>query len=155
SELKALLENLQELDRSVGKVVEISWKNYEGNIQLSLSLNSRGQIVGHYRFAAGLGWEGAILSGEFHADQSYLGGWIRQLKQVQRECAGQAFRAGLASSFLCTSPTVDFSSCPERQKSMSAFMSAMRGKADSLYSLRVFRCLTRFRHADRSKILQG
>ena len=87
SELKALLENLQELDRSVGKVVEISWKNYEGNIQLSLSLNSRGQIVGHYRFAAGLGWEGAILSGEFHADQSYLGGWIRQLKQVQRELA--------------------------------------------------------------------
>src|SRR5262249_8878116 len=85
SELKALLENLQELDRSVGKIVEVSWKNYEGNIQLRLSLNSRGQIVGHYRFAAGLGWEGAILSGEFHADQSYFGGLIPQLQQVQRE----------------------------------------------------------------------
>ena len=87
SELKALLENLQELERSVGTVAEMRWENYEGNIQLRLSLNSRGQIVGHYRFAAGLGWEGAILAGEFHADQSYLGGWIRQLKQVQRELA--------------------------------------------------------------------
>jgi len=87
SELKALRENLQELDRSVGKVVEISWENCEGNIQLRLSLNSRGQIVGHYRFAAGLGWEGAILSGEFHADQSYLGGWIQALKKVGRELA--------------------------------------------------------------------
>jgi hypothetical protein len=85
SELEGLLESLQELERSVGKEFEISWENYEANIQLKLSLNSRGQVLGHYRLAAGLGWEGANLSGEFHADQSYLGGWVQQLKQVQSE----------------------------------------------------------------------
>jgi hypothetical protein len=65
-ELQALRETLLELDRSVGKMVEFSWKNYKGNIQLRLSLHSRGQIVGHYRFAAGKAWEGATLLGEFH-----------------------------------------------------------------------------------------
>jgi len=81
-ELRTLLEKLEELDRSVGKVVEISWKNVEDNIELRLSLNSRGQIVGHYQFSPGLGGEGANLSGGFHADQSYLGDWIRQLRRI-------------------------------------------------------------------------
>ncbi|MBI3561572.1 MAG: hypothetical protein HY080_07655 [Gammaproteobacteria bacterium] len=85
SELQALLENLQELERSVGKEFEINWENCESNIKLKLSLNSRGQLIGYYRLAAGLGWEGANLSGQFHADQSYLRGWVQQLKQVQRE----------------------------------------------------------------------
>src|SRR5215475_12832792 len=79
-ELKTLLEKLEELDRSVGKVAEITWKNVEQDIQLGLSLNSRGQIVGHYLFSPRS--SGATLSGQFHSDQSYLGGWIQQLKRL-------------------------------------------------------------------------
>ena len=85
SELTGLLKYLQELEHSVGKERQIAWENYESNIQLKLSLNARGRMAGNYRLAAGLGWEGANLSGEFHADQSYLGGWVQQLEQVQRE----------------------------------------------------------------------
>jgi hypothetical protein len=85
SELKGLLEGFRELEGSVGKECEIVWENYEGNIQLKLSLNSRGQIVGNYRLAAGPGWEGANLTGQFRADQSYLCNWIQQLERVQRE----------------------------------------------------------------------
>ena len=45
-------------------------------------MNSCGNLQVHYRLAAGLGWEGANLIGEFQADQSYLAGWIQQLKQI-------------------------------------------------------------------------
>ena len=84
SELNGLLNKLQELDHSFENEFEVTWENYEGNIQLKFSFSS-GKLVGNYRFAAGLGWEGAILSGDFHADQSYLGRWIQQLKQAQCE----------------------------------------------------------------------
>jgi len=84
-ELNGLLLGLQALQQSVGKQSELAWENYEGNMRLKLSLNSRGQVAGTYQFAAGLGWEGANLSGEFRADQSYLPGWIQQISQVQSE----------------------------------------------------------------------
>ena len=84
-ELGRLVRDLEHLERSVGKESEIAWENCEGNMRLELSLDSQGQIAAAYRFAAGLGWEGAVLSGEFRADQSYLRGWIRQFEQVQRE----------------------------------------------------------------------
>jgi len=85
SELNGLLLDLQGLQRAVGKESELVWENYEGNMRLKLSLNSRGQLAGTYQFAAGLGWEGANLSGELSADQSYLPGWIQQISQVQSE----------------------------------------------------------------------
>jgi hypothetical protein len=82
SELNGLLKKLQELEHSFENEFAITWENYEGNIQLKLSF-SAGQLVGSYRLAAGLGWEGANLSGDFQADQSYLGDLVQQLKQVQ------------------------------------------------------------------------
>jgi len=84
SELERLLKTFQELDQAVGKVFEVKWKNYEDNVELVLSLNSRGHVIGNYRFSAGLGGEGPILSGRFSADQSYLPGWIQQLERVVR-----------------------------------------------------------------------
>ncbi len=85
SELEDLIQKLQALEQCVGKESEVVWENYEGNMHLKLSLGTRGQLVGAYRFAASSGWQGANLSGQFVADQSYLGGWIRQLEQVQSE----------------------------------------------------------------------
>ena len=58
----------------------------DGKAEL-IRVPTQGQIVGHYRFAAEVGWQRPILSGEFGADQSYLRGWIQQLKQVRRELA--------------------------------------------------------------------
>ena len=84
SELEQLLKTFQELDQAVGKVFEVAWKNHEGNVEFGLSLNSRGHVIGNYRFSAGLGWEGPILSGQFRADQSYLRDWIHQLERVVR-----------------------------------------------------------------------
>src|SRR5262245_43757184 len=84
SELERLLKTFQELDQAVGKEFEVKWKNYEGNVELVLSLNSRGHVIGSYRLSAGLGWKGPILSGRFGADQSYLRDWIQQLERVVR-----------------------------------------------------------------------
>lgn len=83
SELEALINEMQSLDQALGaKDADISWENYEGNIEFGLSLDLRGTLQGRYRLAAGLGWETPILSGEFTADQSYLAGWIQQLEHV-------------------------------------------------------------------------
>jgi len=84
SELARLLKTLQELDQAVGKVFEVRWKNYEGNVELVLSLNSRGHLIGNYRLSAGVAWEGPMLSGQFRADQSYLRDWIQRLERVMR-----------------------------------------------------------------------
>jgi hypothetical protein len=84
SELTRLLEALQALDQAVGKVFEVRWKNYEGNVELVLSLNSRGNLIGNYRFSAGVAWAGPMLSGQFRADQSYLRDWLQQLERIVR-----------------------------------------------------------------------
>jgi hypothetical protein len=76
-EWKAFVRLLQRLQSAIGSDTQLSWENMEANIGFAFSLKRNGSLEGSYKFSSDNFNLGPLLSGQFSADQSFLGQWVR------------------------------------------------------------------------------
>jgi hypothetical protein len=84
-EWEGFVKTLKDLDASVGRDVDASWGNMEGNIEFQFSLKSLGNLEGRYRFSPDDVGSGPTIEGPFEADQTFLQRWARSAERVLRE----------------------------------------------------------------------
>ena len=82
NEFKAFVGVLSELKSSISKELETTWGNMEGNIEFTFRLHKLGGITGSYKFSPNNFSLGPTLSGDFEADQTFIGGWLKQAEEV-------------------------------------------------------------------------
>ncbi len=82
NEFKHLVEVLSKLKISTGKELETTWGNMEENIEFNFKLERLGGLTGSYKFSSNNFSFGPTLSGGFEADQTFIGNWLKQAKEV-------------------------------------------------------------------------
>jgi hypothetical protein len=81
-EWKGFVQELRQLEASIGRDAVASWANMEANIELRFTLHRLGALECSYKFSPNPISLGPTLSGKFDADQTYLLGWIREAEEA-------------------------------------------------------------------------
>ena len=81
-EWKRLVQELRQLEASIGRDAAAAWCSMEANIEFRFTLHKLGALECVYRFSPNVISLGPTLSGKFDADQTFLLGWIRDAEQA-------------------------------------------------------------------------
>jgi hypothetical protein len=81
-EWNAFVQELQQLESSIGRDAVASWANMEENIELQFTLHRLGTLTCSYKFSPNTMSLGPTLSGAFEADQTFLSVWIREAQEA-------------------------------------------------------------------------